>query len=144
MPSNITHKFDEAALKKLLTSSQGGVAKDLLRRGLKVESTAKRNLTRTPTRVNTGRLRSSIITVLYTTNGKLSVRVGTNVFYARWVHDGTGVHGPYSQYIYPRSKKVLRWRSKQYGDKNGYVWARRTVGMKPNHFLKDALPSAKG
>lgn len=144
MASNVSHKFDEAALKKLLTSPQGGVAKDLLRRGLKVESKAKLNLTRNPTRVNTGRLRSSVVTVLYTTNGKLSVRVGTNVFYARWVHDGTGLYGPHAQYIVPRSKKVLRWKSKTYGNKKGYVYARRSKGMQANHFLADALSAAKG
>jgi hypothetical protein len=136
----------------ILDSPQGGTARDLLRRGLRVESAAKRNLGSNPKRVDTGRLRGSVTHQLLTTTGargsRLSMRVGTNVSYARMVHDGTGIYGPYGEVIRPKNKKVLRWRSKAYGAKKGkskgYAFARYVVGMRPNPFLKKAIPAARG
>jgi len=72
------------------------------------------------------------------------VRVGTAVLYAAWVHDGTGLYGPRHRMIVPVNKKVLRWKAKGgAAGKNGYVFSRHSRGMKPNHFLKDALPAFK-
>jgi len=141
--AHLSHRIDDRAIQALLTSPQGGVIKDLLRRGLKVESKAKLNLQSDPRRVNTGRLRGSIRTTLVSVAGKPAVRVGTTVFYALYVHDGTGLYGPKHSLIYPRKKKVLRWKA-SYGKKGGYAYARYTRGMRPNPFLKNALSAAKG
>lgn len=124
----------------MLVSPTGGVAKDLFRRGKKVEARAKLNLQRHPKRVNTGLLRSSINTQLIALGGKPAVRVGTNVFYAVFVHDGTGIYGPKGTYIYPKTAKVLAWKGK--GGKKMYAY--RVKGMEPNHFLADAMSAAKG
>jgi hypothetical protein len=135
-------------MQALLSSSQGGVAKDMLRRGIRVESAAKKNLGSNPKRVDTGRLRASIVTVMVMRDGKPIVRVGTSVKYARFVHDGTGIFGPYSTVIRPKNGKVLKWKSKTYGAKTGkyagYAFAQYTIGMRPNPFLKNALKAAKG
>lgn len=124
----------------ILNSPQGGVAKDLFRRGKKVESKAKQNLQRNPRRVDTGFLRSSINTQLISQGGKISVRVGTNAVYALYVHDGTGIYGPKGSYIYPKTKKYLSWKPKS----GGRIFAKRVRGMKPNPFLADAVSAAKG
>jgi hypothetical protein len=129
-----------AGLHALLQSPNGGVAKDLFRRGKKVETKAKQNLQRAPRRVDTGLLRSSINTQLTNEGGHLSVRVGTNVYYALFVHDGTGIYGPKGSYIYPHSAKMLSWKTK--GGKR--IYAVRVKGMKPNRFLADAVSAAKG
>jgi hypothetical protein len=136
---HVTHHLNFNEIHLLLTSPTGGIAKDLIRRGKKVESTAKRNLENAPRRVDTGLLRSSINTQLLTVGGSLVVRVGTNVYYAIWVHNGTGIHGPVGAFIRPKHASVLRWR-KHHGNA---VFAKRSQGMKPNPFLKKAIIAAK-
>lgn len=138
-----SQRLDLAAIRRLVTSPRGGVVQDLLRRGLLVETQAKRNLGGIggPKRIDTGRLRASINTQLVTRNGEPAVLVGTNVFYARWVHDGTGIYGPRGRRITPRSAKRLRFRPT---GQRKYVYARSVSGMRPNPFMKNALHAARG
>jgi len=143
MPAHITHRLNQSELDRLLKSPGGAVAKDLLRRGLRVESQAKRNLGGVdgPKRVDTGRLRASIATQLITIRGWPAVRVGTNVTYAMWVHDGTGVYGPRGVPIRPVRAKVLRFVPR---GQSTVVYARQVKGMVPNRFLVNALKAARG
>jgi hypothetical protein len=75
----------------------------------------------------------------------MSVRVGTNVYYARWVHDGTGIYGPRRMVIKPKRAKALVWRSQLHGQKSGkfrgYVVVKSVKGMRPNPFLAADLPA---
>lgn len=137
------HQLDLGAVRKLLTSPTGGVVRDLLRRGLLVETQAKRNLGGIggPKRVDTGRLRASIATIVVTRDGAPTVLVGTNVNYARFVHDGTGLYGPRHAPIRPRRGKFLRFRPR--GSRR-WVYARQVKGMRPNRFLANALSAARG
>ena len=135
----VRHVQDPAALRLLLQSPKGGIAKDLFRRGKKVEGRAKLNLERTPRRIDTGTLRSSIHTTLFTVNGQPAVQVGTNLEYAIYVHEGTGIYGPKGMPIYPTTAKMLSWIPK----KGKRVFARFVRGMRPNPFLKDAVTAAK-
>lgn len=149
---NVTwsQQLNPEALRARLTAKGGGVLRDLLRRGLLVESAAKRNLSGIggPKRIDTGRLRASITTIAIDRDQRPVVLVGTNVKYARWVHDGTGIYGPRGTRIHPRSAKVLVWPSVKYGKSKGKfrgkAVARWTRGMRPNPFLKNALIAAKG
>lgn len=138
-----SHRLDIAAMNRILTSSQGGVARDLMRRGLLVETQAKRNLAGVdgPKRIDTGRLRASINTQLISRHGEPAVIVGTNVFYARMVHDGTGIYGPRRRMIRPVHRKRLRFKPKGSGR---WVYARAVRGMRPNKFLLNALRAARG
>lgn len=124
-------------------------AKDLLRRGLKVQAKARRLVGGAEghiKRVNTGDLRSSIGVKLIEVAGKPAVRIGTGKKYAHWVHDGTGVYGPHRTRIVPKTAKALVFASKTYGAKKGKfkgkVVVRSVRGMQKNEFLKDALPAA--
>lgn len=137
-----THRLDLPAVRALLTSPRGGVVRDLLRRGLRVESQAKRNLAGIggPKRIDTGRLRASISTQVVFRSGEPAVIVGTNVKYARWVHDGTGLYGPRQAVIRPRRGKFLRFKPK---GAHKFVYARKVRGMRPNPFLRNALPAAR-
>ena len=147
MPAHVTHVFNEAQFQFIISSPIGGVAKDLLKRGAKVESRAKRNLgggTGTgPRRVDTGLLRASIHSQLIKHHETLGVRVGTGVYYALWVHNGTGIYGPKHTKITPKTAKALVFRSKIYGAKKGKyagrVVVRSVKGMRGNPFLADAL-----
>lgn len=97
-------RFDQGGMDALLRSRNGPVARDLLKRGRRVESRAK-----VLCPVDRGRLRSSITHELVSIGGDLVVRIGTNVEYARAVHDGTGVYGPKGRPITPVTAKVLAW-----------------------------------
>lgn len=57
--------------------------------------------------------------------------VGTNLYYARWVHDGTGLYGPLKRKIVPRTKKALHWKGAAHPVKS-------VKGMKPRPFLAQA------
>lgn len=100
-------------------------------RGLRVESRAKELCP-----VDTGRLRSSITTTRPVRIGKrLAVRVGTNVNYARYVHDGTPAHT-----VVPRRRGgVLRFTVA-----GRVVFSRyaRIPARRGRPFLKQALTEA--
>ena len=138
-----SHQLDLGAVQQLLTSRQGGVVRDLLRRGLLVETQAKRNLGGIggPKRIDTGRLRASIASVVVTRNNRPAVLVGSNLNYALFVHEGTGVYGPKHAPIRPKRAKRLRFKPR--GSRK-WVYARQVKGMAPNRFLTNALHAARG
>lgn len=139
-----SHQFDAAALRAVMTSRRGGMARELVRRGLLVETQAKRNLAggdSGPKRIDTGRLRSSITTVMVERNGELAVLIGTNVWYAVLVHDGTGIYGPKRQPIKPKQARLLKFKPR---GESRYVYAKQVRGMEPNRFLLAALSAARG
>ncbi len=148
--STVFHVANRAQLDFILKSPVGPVAKDLIKRGKRVETRAKRNLAGLagrPRRIDTGHLRASVSSQLITRTGDLAVRVGTGVSYALYVHDGTGLYGPRHALIRPKFGRALVFKSKLYGAKKGSyagkVVVRHVKGMKPNPFLRDALPAFK-
>lgn len=126
-------RLDDAAVRRLVSSPDGMFARELRRRGARVETEAKR---RCP--IDTGRLRSSIRTELVTVDGQLAAKVGTNVKYAIFVERGTGIYGPRGQPIRPVRARALRWVPR---GQNEAVFAREVRGMKPRPFLLPALES---
>lgn len=145
---------NDAALAALLTGRNGPVVADLQRRGRNVANEAKRLCP-----VDQGRLRASITTELVVVAGVPTVRIGTNVAYARFVHEGTGLYGPRGAVIRPRSARVLSWptrsttpaRVTKSGKRraasrrqvpDGKAFARYTRGVRPRPFLRNALPAA--
>lgn len=103
-----TVRFDPAALELLLAGPSGPIAKDLLQRGVRVESQAKLNATgrdygdgtRGP-RVRTGRLRSSITHALGADAHGLFVDIGTNVHYGRLLELGQTRNGRRYPFLAP-------------------------------------------
>ena len=150
-----SQRLDPAAIRALVTSPRGGVVQDLLRRGLLVETQAKRNLGGIggPKRIDTGRLRASINTQVVTRNGEPGVLVGTNVRYAMWVHDGTGIYGPAGRRIQAKGSVMRFKRPKGWAPKmlksgkkaknSGWVYAKSVAGSRGNPFLKNALQAAR-
>lgn len=79
--------WDDVALRLALS---GAEAKDLAQRAIRVESAAKVNASGRPgPNVRTGWLRSSISWVLGEDALGLYADIGTNVFYAGYVEEGT-------------------------------------------------------
>lgn len=149
MPAYVKHNFKNNIIQKIIKSPAGGVVKDALRRGYRVQARARKNLGggtgSGPRRINTGKLRASVGVDLVIGSNTVTVRVGSNLPYARWVHDGTGIYGPRRTRIKPRYARALVFKSKAFGNTRGrwrgYVVVASVKGMRPNRFLKDALPA---
>jgi hypothetical protein len=77
-------RLDAGAIRSQLTGPNGPVAKDLLKRGTKVQRRAKQLAP-----VDKGRLQNSISVELHGSGNDLEVRIGTNVVYGIYVHEGT-------------------------------------------------------
>jgi hypothetical protein len=141
----IRNVLDPAAINRLLTSPQGGVARDLLRRGYKVQGAARRLCP-----VDHGRLRNSIIPILVVRSGMVICEVGTDVEYAMFVHNGTGIYGPRHMRI--NVGHVMVWQARKATQTGKFIpkrfrsttFAMSTRGMRGTPFLKDALPAAMG
>lgn len=137
------HTVNYGAINVMFRNPTGGLAKDMLRRGLKVETQAKRNLAGAngrPKRIDTGQTRSSVYTRMVTYRGFPAARVGSPLRKAVLIHEGTGIYGPRRQPIRPRRGMYLRFKPK---GARRVVYAKSVKGMKPNPFLKDALSAAK-
>jgi hypothetical protein len=139
-----THKLNTAQINFILHSPAGPAARDLIKRGIRVQNRARRNLGGTtgsgPRRIDTGLLRASIHTNLLSGGQWLTMRVGSGQYYALWVHDGTGIYGPRARPIKPKTAKYLRFRWKKMGNKVFYF--KSVKGMPANPYLKNALPAA--
>jgi HK97 gp10 family phage protein len=117
-----------------ISAPTGIIARDMLRRGYKVERRAKELCP-----VDTGRLRASISLVQVFRNNVPVVQVGTNVYYAQYVEFGTGIYGPRHQRITPKNGRYLVFKPRGSRDK---VFARSVAGSRPRPFLTEALPAA--
>jgi hypothetical protein len=86
----------------------------------------------------TGRLLRSIRVSPVRSNGasELSVQIGSDLPYALWVEEGTGVFGPHGTPITPRTAPVMVFYSRVYG---GRVVTRNVIGQVGKHFLRNAL-----
>lgn len=131
--TTVTYRANDANLSYILHSRTGAVARDLYRRGLRVEATAKQLVP-----VDTGRLRSSITTELVTDRGELAVQIGPHVDYARFVHDGTGIYGPRHAPIVAHAGRVMVFTPR---GASGPVFTLSSRGTPAHHFMTEALPA---
>lgn len=125
--------LSEAAI--LANLDNAAVYRVLLAIGFKVEGRAKALTNNVMVGVVTGRLSGSITTVRAERDGVPVVLVGTNVEYARFVHNGTLPHWP------PRSA-MAAWLAAKGGDpRNAFLVARAISrrGTPPKPFLTTAL-----
>jgi hypothetical protein len=76
---------------KPLFNRKSAVFRHTMGIGIKISNAAKVRLGRAPKRIDTGRLRASIKVSTFTSStwSTPGVRVGTNVEYAVYVHEGT-------------------------------------------------------
>lgn len=83
----------------------------------------------------TGTLRRSVNLRLF----NIGVEVGPNSKYASWVHNGTGIFGPYGTPIVPKKAKVLAFKV---GGK--MIFARSVKGQPANPFVQRTIDSTEG
>ena len=135
----VRHELNIAAINEQIHGRTGGVARDMLRRGLRVQTAAKRLC-----KVDTGRLRGSISVAMEPRDSfgiaTFGIIVGTNVDYATYVINGTGVYGPHASPIVPKTKSWLVFTNRATGK---LVFAKQVKGQKGVNFLRNALPAAR-
>jgi hypothetical protein len=130
---NVRVVLDQKAIAVMLAGEQGEIAADLTRRAIRVQSRARQYLSGPYAKVRTGRLRSSISYEILHSNRGLVARIGSNVSYAIYLHEGTRAHGP-------KSGRFLTWRDPDSGRQIFAKWVR---GIRPRPFLSDALDAAR-
>lgn len=102
--------------------------------------------------VNKGRLRRSIRHEAHAEQTRVVGSVYTDVPYARFVHEGTGIYGPKRAFIYPKRGQYMVFESsgafgpvRKSGRRKGrgnVVFARRVRGSPPSPFLVQGLEAA--
>lgn len=130
----IDHEINYRAI-RALADPGGPVERDMQRRGEKVQRVA-RVLVKKDTRALERRITVRIVR----TRGVPAARVGSDLYYSRWVHDGTGIYGPRGTPIVPRQAARLRFFWKR---KGRWVTAKSVRGQRGAHYLTRALPAAR-
>lgn len=127
----MTTRINEAALIQRLCRPGGPVETDIARRSLRVRNQAVLYCTNQMVNIRTGRLASSITWSIERIGGIPVGVIGTNVEYAKYVHNGTGLYGPHGRAIVRASRK-----------RGGYPMVNK--GIRPRPFLTKALEAANG
>lgn len=145
-----TFRVNKAVVDELLRGRSGPVVRHITDIAEAVRNEAVRNVKR-----DTGALAASIEPTV-NVYGRLVVgRVGTPLFYARYLHEGTGIYGPKKKRIVPVTAKALRFKpGRMIGplpagkvgtspeDRGGWVFARSVKGIPPHPFLVEAFERA--
>jgi hypothetical protein len=146
----IRHQWNERQLDQLRHARTSGIVRDLMRRGYRVQRESQQIL-RANNRVDHGRLIGSITVAPLLTANVTIVRVGTDVSYAQFVEEGTGLYGPRHAKIYPKRAKVLVFTPRKKSASGSFikaknrtqVFARWVRGSRGVHFLRDGLKAAR-
>lgn len=130
--ASVRVSISQQALGSLAVDPSGPVMKDLFRRGLRVQARARRLCP-----VDEGRLRSSIQVGFGNDSRGHFVKVGTDVSYAIYVHEGTRPH-------WPPVLALGGWAQRH--NIAAFLVARAVArhGTRAHPFLRDALPAAAG
>lgn len=139
-------ELNGAALRSIAIA---GAESDLRVRANRVLNQARREI-----KVDTGRARASLTVEFATGPGGVPVaRIGSNLEYVLFLHEGTGIYGPRGQMIRPKRARFMVWpatnnsgsgnRRYSGGKTQAYVFARETKGMRGDPFLVRALDAAR-
>lgn len=84
----VTHRFNAGYVRTHVAPSPG-LRNALELRGLAVRTASQQRIRENPRRIDTGNLINSIQMVVFYRNGAPVVRIGTDVEYSIYVHEGT-------------------------------------------------------
>jgi hypothetical protein len=147
----IEHIWNDRAVHDLLNARNGGLARDMTRRGYQVQR-ASQQVLRREGRVDHGRLLGSIFVEPFKPpTGGVGVAVGSGLKYASFVEEGTGLYGPLHHRIFPRHGKFLVFTPRKRSASGSYikaknrttVFARSVRGSRGVHFLRLGLRAAR-
>jgi hypothetical protein len=85
----VRQSYDYGNARVLFSSPTSGLVKNMRARALATQTAAKRRLRMDPRRIDTGLLLNSIQIREYTAASGIVERIGTDVEYSIFVHDGT-------------------------------------------------------
>jgi hypothetical protein len=142
-----TFRINQAVVDELLRGRAGPVVRHVSDICDSVTAEAKRNVNR-----DTGALAASIEPTV-NVYGRLVVgRVGSPLFYAEYIHEGTGIYGPKKKRITPVSAKALRFKpGRMIGpslpgktgsspeNRGAWIFAASVKGIQPHPFLVNAF-----
>lgn len=131
--ASITVDLSSTGLDRLLTDSHGPVGNHLRNIANRVRTQARANV---PER--SGNLKDSIKVHQELTPTGLIFKVGSNLRYALYLHEGTGQNS--GGYVYPVHAQFLRFQ----GSDGKFLYRRRVRGVDANPFLADALRTVIG
>lgn len=115
----------ESALTQLAAALPGKISEAVTAAAQAIEAEAKE---RCP--VDSGILRRSITTDVSAVGGNVTAIVGTNIEYAPYIHQGTGIYA-----LEGNGRKNVPWAYKD-AKTGDLIW---TKGSKPQPFLRDAV-----
>lgn len=137
--AKVYFKYFPAAIRALFNNPASRGVREMKKKAERVQTLARKNLLRPPGGFDTGKLSASIKVTQVHVNGAIAFKVSSDLPYARYVHDGTGIYGPRGLPIKPTHARALHWR----GPGGESIFARQVKGMKPNPFLRDAFLAAR-
>ena len=133
MAVSVRIEVNNRVIQRLLRSPAGPLARNMLTRGNRVRRAEQRNINS-----RSGDLSRSLSVQIVIENGGAGVRVGSDLYYARFVHDGTGIYGPRQRPIRPTRKKALAFEGSR-----GQVFVASSRGQRGTKFLLRALDAAR-
>lgn len=147
--SNVQLKLDQGEIAKLMRDANGPAWQATNRAGNTVKNKARQLAP-----VDQGGLRGSIALEMRNEDGPVAY-VGSNLPYAIYVHEGTGIHAKKNpRPIVPVRAKALRWASKNNsgsgrrrysgGRTAGYTFSKSSKGSPGRPFLLNALRQVLG
>jgi len=136
--------FDELAAKLKDSTIIENVARKMLSRALAIAQSVA--VKEAPVDQNT--LRGSLVGGSHIDGSWPNLKgiLGTNVSYARYQEEGTGIYGPKASLIYPKSAKVLAFvpNGNRVNAKGGVaVFARYVRGVQAHHYMQKAFQAVK-
>lgn len=120
-----------AEIDKMMLTPGGKVYDRFSRYGDKVKKAARRKVPK-----DTRRGMASIDKNMRVTGRRLIVRVGTNLKYLLYQHEGTGIYGSKGRPIRPKKKPFLVFIPK---GGTHVIRTKQVRGVRPDPFLVDAL-----
>lgn len=147
----VTVTTNQAAMYQFLYGPTGWGVRWTRRAGDQVRNAAVRRAPR-----DTGTLANSITTSTSVFPGFVVATIGSNLNYALYRHEGTGIYGPTGNVIRPVRARALRFQARGFigplrpgqraaaPGQGGYVFAKFVRGTPGSHYLTDALDEVLG
>ena len=139
--SRVNITLNDAEIDRLLRSPDGDVGK-----AVRDVVTRTRNLAVSLAPVDDGPLRASLRTKMEYGSRTVKGWVYSDLEYALYVHEGTGIYGPKGQPIKPKRGRYLVFEARNARTtprgRGNLVFARQVRGQRPQRFLLEALQAA--
>jgi hypothetical protein len=136
--SRVTITLDDSEIDRLLRSPDGDVG-----RAVRDVMTRTRNMAVSMAPVADGALRASLRTKFEASSRTVKGWVYSDLEYALYVHEGTGIYGPKGAPIKPKRGRYLVFEARNARTtapgRGNRVFAREVRGQRPNRFLLRAL-----